>query len=87
MPTNKRIPVKNKPIVYGGIGTFVTGLCCFTPILVIGVVAAGAASIVAYLDYVLFPMLGFFIFLTIYGVIRARRQSCAIETAAPQKRA
>ncbi|MCZ6730321.1 MAG: mercury resistance system transport protein MerF [SAR324 cluster bacterium] len=60
-------------MLYGGIGTFVTGLCCFTPILVIGVAAAGAASIVAYLDYVLFPMLGFFMILTIFGVVRASR--------------
>lgn len=76
--------MKNKLVVFGGIGTFITALCCVTPILVIGVAAVGAASLAAYLDYILFPLLGFFIFVTIYGVVRARRQSCAIDTAAPQ---
>lgn len=77
--------MKNKLAIYGSIGTAVTALCCFTPILVITVVALGAASLVVYLDYVLFPLLGFFIFLTIYGVVRAKRaQTRTIETAAPQ---
>jgi mercuric ion transport protein len=39
-------------------GTFLVALCCFTPILVVTLTAAGVAAFTPYLDLVLFPMLG-----------------------------
>ena len=49
----------------GIIGTIVAALCCFTPVLVISLGAVGLSAVTGYLDYVLFPALGFFILLTI----------------------
>ncbi len=38
-------------------GTIIAALCCFTPILVIGLGAVGLSAWLGWLDYVLFPML------------------------------
>ncbi len=59
----------------GAIGTLITALCCFTPILVVLTGAVGLSAIVGYLDYVLFPALGGFIALTLYALWRLRRGS------------
>ena len=44
----------------GGVGMTVTALCCATPILVIALGAIGLAGIGMYLDWVLIPLLLFF---------------------------
>ncbi len=49
------------------IGTVVAALCCFTPVLVVFFSVVGLWALVGYLDYVLFPALGFFILLTLYA--------------------
>lgn len=51
----------------GGIVSAVIALCCFTPILVIGVTAIGLAGIVGWLDYVLFPLLFLCLGVVIYS--------------------
>lgn len=45
------------------LGTGVVALCCFTPVLVILLAAAGLAAFTPYLDYVLFPALAVLIIL------------------------
>lgn len=62
---------------FGVIGTVITALCCFTPILVILVAAVGLSWAVGYLDYVLFPGLFVFIGITIYAVWRRERVASA----------
>jgi len=47
------------------VGTGAIALCCFTPILVLGVGLVGLSAITPYLDYVLFPALGIFILVTV----------------------
>ncbi len=47
----------NKFVLFGGLGAAITALCCFTPLLVWGLTALGAAALVAYLDVVLIPLL------------------------------
>jgi mercuric ion transport protein len=59
----------------GIIGTIVAALCCFTPVLVVLFGVVGLSALTGYLDYVLFPALGFFIVLTLYAVWRRRRKS------------
>ncbi|WP_432473508.1 mercury resistance system transport protein MerF [Amphritea sp. HPY] len=54
----------------GLIGTVITGLCCFTPVLVLLLEVVGLISIAVYLDYVLLPLFGIFICITIYTLIR-----------------
>jgi len=61
----------------GIIGTVFAALCCFTPLLVVLVGVVGLSAIVGYLDYVLFPALGFFILLTAYALWRRGRRASA----------
>ena len=68
----------------GIIGTVIVAACCFTPILVILVVAVGLSAIVGWLDYVLFPALAVFIGITIYALVR-RAKSPATSAAATDK--
>ncbi len=63
----------------GIVGTVVAALCCFTPILVGLVGIVGLSAVIGYLDYVLFPALGFFILLTIYALWRQREMSKVID--------
>lgn len=57
----------------GLIGTVFAALCCFTPILVLMVGAVGLSALTGYLDYVLFPMLGLFLLLTLYAIWRRQK--------------
>ena len=57
----------------GLIGTIVAAICCFTPLLVWIFVGAGLAGSIAYLDWFLFPMMGFFIVLMLWGYFRRDR--------------
>lgn len=49
-------------------GSAIAALCCFTPILVIGLGAVGFAAIVGWLDLMLLPALAFFMGLTAYAL-------------------
>ena len=53
----------------GIIGTVIAAICCFTPILVVLLGTIGLASLVGYLDYILLPLLGIFICITLYALI------------------
>ncbi len=60
----------------GVIGSVVAAICCFTPALVVLVTAVGLAAVVAYLDYVLFPVLAVFLAITGYALyLRSRRSA------------
>ncbi len=64
-----------KTLVKAGIiGTILAAICCSTPILVIAFGMVGLGAITGYLDYVLFPLLGLFIFVTLYGFLRWREK-------------
>jgi len=62
--------MKNKLLMFSGLGAVILALCCFTPILVVLVTAIGLASVVGYLDYVLFPLLALFVGLFIYALCK-----------------
>lgn len=66
-------------LLTGLIGTVITALCCFTPVLVVLLGAIGAASLAIYLDAVLFPLLGFFVLVTLVGLWRMLRKPAAAE--------
>lgn len=61
-----------KLLKLGLIGTVVSALCCFTPILVVLLGAVGLSAALGWLDYVLLPALIVFVALTIYALIRRR---------------
>ena len=52
----------------GIIGSIVTALCCFTPVLVWLFAGVGLVVLVAYLDFVLFPVLAVFLGITAYAL-------------------
>ena len=57
----------------GIIGTIITALCCFTPILVLLLSAIGLGMVSVYLDYILFPILALFMLLMIHGLLQLMR--------------
>lgn len=59
----------------GIIGTVITALCCFTPVLAVLFGVVGLSAVVGYLDYVLLPALAVFVLITIYALIRPARKT------------
>jgi len=64
----------------GATGSVIAAICCFTPVLVIAFGVAGLAAWVGWLDYVLYPMLAFFLILTGYALHRIRQGKLACAT-------
>jgi protein-S-isoprenylcysteine O-methyltransferase Ste14 len=58
----------------GTLGAVVTAVCCFTPILVLGLGIVGLGILIPYLDYLLVPALGLFLVLTVFGLVAKRRE-------------
>lgn len=65
--------MKDKLFLFGGIGTGVVGICCFTPLLASLLTALSFTGIIIYLDYILLPLLLFFVILTGYGFYRFKQ--------------
>ncbi len=80
----------NKFIGLGSVGAVVTALCCFTPVLVIALGAFGLSALVGWwLDLILFPALGGFLGLLLYGLYLRKRNAdecSAAGEAAPESR-
>lgn len=56
-------------------GTVLVALCCFTPVLVIGLSAVGLKLFVPYLDYVLLPAMVLMIIYSFYSY-KKWKQEC-----------
>ena len=67
-----------------GLGAGITALCCFTPVAVIALGAAGAGAAVAWLDSVLLPALILFaaLFAAAWVWGRRRGRACAVTSSA-----
>jgi mercuric ion transport protein len=65
----------NKWFKAGIWGSIIAAICCFTPVLVVGLGLIGLSAFTPYLDYVLFPVLGLFLILIFYGWLKQNR-SC-----------
>ena len=55
-------------------GTAIAAVCCFTPALVVLLGALGLSAWLGWLDYVLLPGLALFAGLTVFALIRMKRQ-------------
>lgn len=53
----------------GGIGSLVTALCCFTPVLVWLAAALGLSAVLGVVDLVLLPALGLFVLILLAGLL------------------
>ncbi len=67
---------------FGIAGTVVAALCCFAPVLVALMGAAGLSAAVGWLDYALLPSLAAFAALTVYAVVRRRGAATRREDSA-----
>jgi hypothetical protein len=66
---------KNGLLTTGIIGTVVTLVCCFTPVLLILLGVAGLGAFTGYLDFILLPVLAVFVGLTVYAYAKQRKQN------------
>ena len=69
--------MKDPLLAIGLGGTALTALCCFTPVLVLALGAAGLGAAAVWLDMILLPALGAFILTTGYALWRRRRRARA----------
>lgn len=61
----------DRKLLTGGlVGTVVTALCCFTPILSLLLGVLGLSAALGWLDFVLLPALGLFLLLTLYALFK-----------------
>ena len=60
--------MNHKLLKTGVIGTLITAICCFTPVLVWVLGAIGLTALVGYLDIVLLPLLGLFFIILLVGL-------------------
>jgi mercuric ion transport protein len=58
----------------GILGTLVVALCCFTPLLVILLGWIGLSAWLGWLDIVLLPLLGIFICISVFALVRLGRR-------------
>ncbi len=58
----------------GIVGTVIAGICCATPVLVVVLGVLGLSAWIAWLDYVLLPVLVGFLGLTAYGLWRRKKR-------------
>lgn len=54
-------------------GSVIAAICCFTPVLVVGLGAVGLTAWLAWADVVLLPALAIFIGLAVYGLIQVTK--------------
>lgn len=65
--------MENRTLLKLGLtGSIVTAICCFTPTLAWLLAVSGLAAWLAWLDYVLLPLLVVFLGLTAFAFWRAR---------------
>ena len=60
-------------LTVGALGTVVTAICGFTPALVVLLSAVGSSAWLGWLDYVLLPLLGLFVLVTVYAVVAKKK--------------
>ena len=66
--------MKDPLLRFGLLGTVVSALCCFTPVLVWLLLGLGLAGLIGALDLFLLPALGFFLCITGYALWQRRKQ-------------
>ena len=70
----------------GIIGSVIAAICCFTPVLVIGLGAVGLSAWLGWLDYVLLPTLALFLGISAVGLWRRHNRKPAARPQQTQTR-
>jgi mercuric ion transport protein len=55
-------------------GTLLVALCCFTPVLVLALGAAGLSAYIPYLDFILLPAFAVLIITTVVSFIKWKKK-------------
>jgi mercuric ion transport protein len=63
----------NRLLTIGVVGTIVTAICCFTPVLVILLGAIGLSASIGSLDVALLPLLFVFVLITVYALWKRQK--------------
>ncbi|WP_025899305.1 mercury resistance system transport protein MerF [Sneathiella glossodoripedis] len=63
---------RRKQQTVGIVGSLLTAICCFTPVLAILMGAIGLSSLLGWLDYILLPLLVIFIGILGHSLWRLR---------------
>ncbi len=77
--------INNKLACCGAAGTVIAVICCFTPVLVLVLGAAGLSHWLGWLDFVLIPALGFFVLLTVYALNRPGKPAAIVPADSPEQ--
>ena len=62
----------NRLFKVGVVGSILSALCCFTPVLVVVFGAVGLSSMLGLIDYMVLPALAGFVLLTMYAVLKKK---------------
>ena len=66
----------NKALLRTGItGSIIAAICCFTPVLVVGLGAVGLSAWIGGLDAVLLPALLIFVLITVYALWKRQQKT------------
>ncbi len=65
----------------GVLGTALTLLCCFTPVLALLLGVLGLSALVGWIPYVVMPALVFFVALTLYALIDKKKRTTLTTSA------
>jgi mercuric ion transport protein len=65
---NNKTNRAGKCLKVGTWGAVVAAICCFTPVLVVGLGIVGLGILIPYLDYLLLPALGLFSVIAVFGL-------------------
>ncbi len=60
----------NRLFKVGIVGSILSALCCFTPVLVVLLGAVGLSSMLGLIDYIVLPALAGFVLLTMYALLK-----------------
>ena len=60
----------NRLFKVGIVGSILSALCCFTPVLVVLFGVVGLSSMLGLIDYIVLPALAVFVLLTIYAMLK-----------------
>ena len=72
---NNRPNGAKKCLKVGTWGAVIAAICCFTPVLVVGLGIMGLGMFSPYLDYLLLPALGLFLTLATFGLWQKKHKN------------
>ena len=67
--------MKTSLLRIGVVGSIITAICCFTPLLIVLLGMVGLTALTAYLDLLLLPALAVFVMIAIFALVQRSRNA------------